>query len=247
MGNGFTFELESLIFYAAAFAVREFAHLHPDLIEPDGRTGVRHIEGPLSVYGDDVILPSGLSGLFASFSAFLGFRVNSKKSFSSGPFRESCGSHYFDGVDCKPIFLKEKLCYVESFYKLGNSVRMLAHRYGFNRSCDVRFLDCWNRLVNRVPEPLLLRTPQSAGDVGFVSNFDEASPSRAKHGIEGFWYVALSTTAVMRQAEHDGLLLARLWSAPPLALKNDWALRGRAKRLVVRSLVVRWYDLGPWE
>jgi len=93
MGNGFTFELESLIFFAAASAVQEYLHL----------------DGEISVFGDDVILDVRGYPMFAEYSAFLGFRVNLQKSFSSGGFRESCGSHYFSGVDCKPVFLKERL------------------------------------------------------------------------------------------------------------------------------------------
>ncbi len=232
MGNGFTFELESLIFFAAASAVAEYLGLSGDNI---------------SVFGDDVILPASAFDLFSSFSAFLGFRVNQTKSFSSGPFRESCGSFYYGGINCKPLFFKKRLSNVESLYKLANALRILAHRYGFGRSCDVRFRDCWSAIVLRIPEPLRLRVPLEAGDSGLISNFDEATPARARYGIEGYYYRQLASAGVTTDVEDEALLCARLWQrSAVLGYGNSYTLRGRSKRLVVQTLCWRWYDLGGW-
>jgi len=236
MGNGFTFELESLIFFAAAQATVEYLREHEHL----------GISSEISVFGDDVIIPNQAFDLFAEFSRFLGFRVNPDKSFHTGYFRESCGSFYFSGVDCKPLFLKEKLGNVESLYKLANGIRLLAHRYGFNRSCDARFLDCWTAIYLWIPEPLRLRVPRDAGDTGLVSNFDEACPSRARYGIEGYYYRALARTSVKDKSEVEAVLLARLWQPSTEEHGNTYALRGRSQRFVANSLVPRWYDLGEW-
>lgn len=240
MGNGFTFELESLIFYAAASACVEYQKLTsgPENTLP----GVFWV----NVFGDDVIIPVHAYDLFASFSEFLGFRVNRSKSFHSGYFRESCGSHYFDGLVCKPVFLKERLRHVEDFFKLANAVRHLAHRYGFNRNCDDRFLACWRYLHDRVPEPLRFKVPSSAGDTGFVSNFDEACPARARYGIEGFYYRALTAVGVSRRGDGAALILTRLWARSTREYGNSYTLRGRARRSISDSLVARWYNLGPW-
>lgn len=268
MGNAFTFELESLIFFAASLAVLEFQGVPANMEE-------------LSVFGDDVIIPSDSFDLYSSYCDFLGFKVNKTKSFSSGCFRESCGSHFFDGVSCKPIFLKERLSHVESLYKLANAVRSLAHRHNNYRGCDSRFMDCWHNLLRRVPEPLRFRTPFTAGDVGFSSNFDESTPSRARYGIEGYFYRALSNTAITRSTEHPDLILARLWqlesikraenqhsrvrsagnyasyairedsrrfrAGGDLSHENTYDLRGRTRRVLTNPLVAQWYDLGPWE
>lgn len=263
MGNGFTFELESLIFFAAASAVNEYL----------GQ------DGTISVYGDDVILPSSSVQQYAEFCAFLGFRVNSSKSFSSGCFRESCGSHYYSGVDCKPIFLKEKLSNVESVYKLANNIRRLAHRYGHLDFCDNRFGGCWSHLVSGCPEPLRFMVPLSAGDVGFVSNLDESGATRARYGIEGYFYPALASLGVTRRGDGQGLILAQLrrlgppslvgldgccrresllrFRLPPrirdyllrpdiIASGESYTLRGRVRRTITRALVAQWYNLGPW-
>jgi hypothetical protein len=212
MGNGFTFELESLIFFAAAQAVQEYLeHENPD----------RDASGPISVYGDDVILPRRCYELFSSFSAFLGFTVNNDKSFSTSYFRESCGAHYFDGVDCKPIFLKERLRNASSVYKLANSVRWLAHRRNTYYGCDSSLRNCWANLFRRVPKPLRLRIPVGKGEGGFIGNFDEATPTAARNGIEGFLFKQLIEVGVSTEFEELGLLLAQLRALPSSDAYSD--------------------------
>lgn len=63
MGNGYTFELESLIFYAVARATQEI-------------TGFR---GPISVYGDDLIIPSAISRVIAKRSKVLAISSTRRK------------------------------------------------------------------------------------------------------------------------------------------------------------------------
>lgn len=93
MGNGFTFEAESIIFYAIGAACSErsklpFAHLY------------------VSIHGDDLIVPSDvISDVRAAYNA-AGVVVNETKSFSEGPFRESCGGHWFNGTAVKPFYVK---------------------------------------------------------------------------------------------------------------------------------------------
>lgn len=91
MGNGFTFELESLIFWALARSIMYFSG----------------IKGKLSVYGDDIIVPSAIAPRLMRTFSYFGFKVNSKKSYWTGPFRESCGKHYHRGYDISPFFVRE--------------------------------------------------------------------------------------------------------------------------------------------
>lgn len=91
MGNGFTFELESLLFWALARAIAFYSNT----------------KGTISVYGDDIIVPCSIAPRLARVFAWLGFKVNSKKSFWTGKFRESCGKHYYCGCDVTPFYLRE--------------------------------------------------------------------------------------------------------------------------------------------
>lgn len=90
MGNGFTFELESLIFWALVHSVKKLSG----------------IKGTVSVYGDDIIAPSRLVPRLSRVFSWFGFTVNLEKSFWKGDFRESCGKHYYRGWDVTPFFIR---------------------------------------------------------------------------------------------------------------------------------------------
>lgn len=94
MGNGYTFELESLIFYALSLAVCD--HLHVKTQD-------------VSVFGDDIIVPTTAYALLADVLRYCGFSVNLEKSFSSGAFRESCGADYLSGFSVRPFYLKTRV------------------------------------------------------------------------------------------------------------------------------------------
>jgi len=93
MGNGFTFELESLLFYAITRVVAR-------------RSGIK---GRISVYGDDIICHRKIVPRLTRLFAWLGFRVNQKKTNYVGPFRESCGKHYHRGHDITPFYIRREV------------------------------------------------------------------------------------------------------------------------------------------
>lgn len=107
MGNGFTFELESLLFYVLARATAYF----------------RGVPGVISVYGDDIICPTELYDDLVWVLGYMGFQVNTEKSFSSGPFRESCGGHYYNGYDITPFYLRGPLSTVVDIIHIANQLR----------------------------------------------------------------------------------------------------------------------------
>lgn len=232
MGNGFTFQLETLIFYAIAFATCEYLGLDT---------------ADVSAYGDDVIIPSGALSLFHQACSFYGFTVNLKKSHSGlSPFRESCGSHWYKGSDVKPPLQKEVLTDVPSVYRMANRIRLYAHRRWNYSACDARFASCFYRLVNLVPRAFRFKVSAQLGDVGFISNFDEARPTRARRYIEGYFCRALVDRALTNTVDYEGLLLARLHKGSDRELNNNVALSGRTRKAVKLILVSQWYDLGPW-
>lgn len=271
MGNGFTFQLESLIFFAVAYCCTEYLHQDLSLV---------------SAYGDDVLLPSVCFELFREMLEFYGFRLNGKKSHFDSPFRESCGAHYYSGVDVKPIYLKDRMVSVLSVFRLANAIRRLAHRRNSIFGCDARFRRVFELLVHSVPSALRLRIPEGYGDGGFIGNLDESTPSRARFGIEGYHYNCVTEPGKTRYDTTDGYLLAALWKLPDLAIEkwsyraalqlllargnlsrksrtrfqaiaslpfetsssgsNKITMTGRTRVRVAKSLVPQWYDLGPW-
>lgn len=87
MGIGFTFPLQTLLFYAIIRAVQI---LHGS-------------DGLVSVYGDDLIYPRQIHDYVVFVLSKLGFQLNLDKTFVDLPFRESCGADYFKGVDVRPF------------------------------------------------------------------------------------------------------------------------------------------------
>ncbi len=87
MGNGFTFPLETLIFWSLA-------------------ASCCNSDEDATAYGDDLIVPSDRYPLLVEVLVAAGFVVNQAKSYHTGPFRESCGKDYFSGTDVRPIYAK---------------------------------------------------------------------------------------------------------------------------------------------
>lgn len=112
MGNGFTFELETLLFYALALAV-------------SGKGDRWRV----SVYGDDIIVPSSAANQLECILAEAGFQTNVDKSFIDGPFRESCGGHYWQGSDVTPFYLRQSPRHQGDVIVLGNHLTEWASRF----------------------------------------------------------------------------------------------------------------------
>jgi hypothetical protein len=100
MGNGFTFPLQTLLFSAVVASAFKLHGLHAKW-----RSWV--CERNASVFGDDIIVDKRVYRTVLRGLHLLGFVVNESKSFVEGPFRESCGADYFNGVNVRPVYLKQ--------------------------------------------------------------------------------------------------------------------------------------------
>lgn len=96
MGNGFTFPLMTLIIVALIYAYR-CRNGGPSLYVDWTDT---------CVFGDDVIVPTHEYAGVCEILTSAGFVINTDKSFSEGPFRESCGGDYYLGRDVTPFYVK---------------------------------------------------------------------------------------------------------------------------------------------
>lgn len=232
MGNGYTFELESLIFVAAAEACHDYLGLAYD---------------DISVHGDDITINTEAYDLYRHFCEFLGFRVNEQKSFSSGYFRESCGAYFYDGSDVKPYFLKEKSNDAKSIFRLANGVTSVAHRY---RNCDgrdIRLLPLHRYLINQLPTDLRLWGAVIQGDVCIHVDFDECAPTIAENGHEGYLVPALLDIPVSLETTSPAVLLARLWyPSRDMAYNNKSNLRVVTRTSCKLVFVHQWYNHGAW-
>lgn len=181
MGNATTFESESTIFYAIAWACMKYAGATP---LPSKN---------LSVFGDDVILPIENVDLFKEVTRAIGFKVNEDKSYVSGQFRESCGVDSFMGYDVTP-FKIESLKGRQDVYKTANQLLKIIEKLlplpnsdGLSGERVARLWDLHGRVVGSIPRHLRFTIPANAGDGGFHAPFDVAVPKRAGRQIDG-WY-----------------------------------------------------------
>lgn len=126
MGNAYTFELESLIFYALCSAAQE------DL--PDQFT---------AVYGDDIVVPATSYDVVVACLEACGFAINSSKSYKDGLYFESCGRHYFDGSDVTPIYQKEVVSDTAQAIRLANRILRCSLRMGGGTRCSLFLRSTW--------------------------------------------------------------------------------------------------------
>jgi len=257
MGNGCTFELETLIFWSLAVSCVKLLDLDTSLVR---------------VYGDDIIVPSEAYDLLVEALTFFGFSVNNAKSFREGPFRESCGKDFYDGHGVRPFFQKENLDGIETLFRTANGLRRKAYERGHEVSCDSLLYPPWSRIVRAVPHSVAqnLRVPAHAGDSdGFCSNWDESQASsfvisndRGWEGVSGLRFQA--TPVMVRQPSnflgviaamlyrlkdgrtHQGAEVERLLfpggsepSSPRQGRDYEYQLRSKA-------FYGPWSDFGPW-
>lgn len=193
MGNGYTFELETLIFWAIAQTC-----IHPfDIWEKDES---------VCVYGDDIVIPTQFYGLLCSRLLEAGFTPNPDKSWADGPYRESCGKHYYAGADITPFYVRKPVRSLDRLFLAHNNV----HRWGERTGVPVT--EVLTSLRNLAPaqwrEP---RLPDGFGDGAFIGHVDELRLDSHRYGWE-FWTVrALSRSSTeLCDDLPDGQLMASL-------------------------------------
>lgn len=231
MGNGYTFELESLIFAAITFACVP--------VEERDQT---------AIYGDDIILPAVYSRPLIETLNFLGLKVNDKKSFLAGSFFESCGADWFQGQNVRPFFLRKnrdnKIPYP---MQIANSLRLYALRRG-KYFCDSRYRKLWLELFLQTSSFYRrLKVPTQAGDTGFIVSRQESRSSRPAGGLEGWIVLTVNVQPIRRSSSSVGFFLSRLavcgtpWILPS---RGREPVRGRLGKPQAKKVLVSYWDSG---
>jgi len=107
MGSALTFPVEAICFYMISLAALVSSRR---LFRSDGRPkslkDYEQARKSVLVFGDDIIVPTDVVEEVTKYLGAFGLKVNSKKSFFSGSFRESCGHDYFKGTFITPVYLR---------------------------------------------------------------------------------------------------------------------------------------------
>jgi len=164
MGNGFTFELETMIFLALVLSVCEYQD---------------EFAGLVTVFGDDIIAPMAICPLLFDLFSYCGFKVNHDKTHTSGRFRESCGADYFEGSEVRPFYLKRELKTNRALMFLRNALLALSQKdcgVGTDVGAVVAFLD--SRVPRVLKENLVGPVKTGLLDNYFWTTWDIAQISR---------------------------------------------------------------------
>lgn len=205
MGNGYTFELETLLFYALCVQFVPHSRL-----------------GDVTVFGDDIIVPQEYAPAVIDALTYLGFEVNTKKSHLAGGFFESCGEHYFFGSNVKPFYcrLRDDPDDPDIPYAVKLANRLRAWSSQLLDGCDARYKPIWDWLVEQAPVRWRnIRVPPVLGDLGFACSMGEAElrrpdgPEAYHFGCEGYFVRSISPTTKDVCKGTLGVLLSALAAA----------------------------------
>lgn len=150
MGNGFTFELETILFLAIGKAMTRLTGGEPSAI---------------SVFGDDIICRTSDSSAVLSALSFCGFTPNKRKTYVDGEFRESCGGDFFRGQAVRPYFLKDIPDENTRLIGIANGLRRLSYNLGCSQPRWPPVARSWLKAIGYLPARLrLIRGPEEFGD-----------------------------------------------------------------------------------
>lgn len=184
MGNGFTFELETLLFATLCEAA-----------------GCKFIQ----VFGDDILIERERAETVVKWLVTFGHKINEAKSFIDGPFRESCGGDYFEGMDVRPVFPDKDPCEPHEWIALHNQL-VRAEKLGFTTRRARRLC------VESIPKRLRNFGPERLGDVvlhGPPSSWRPVTHKVAGHDMYYGW-VPVNAHIPWKHFPDWGRLLYRL-------------------------------------
>lgn len=215
MGNGFTFELETLLFAAMAKAIGS---------------------SRFSVYGDDIIVESEKAADMSALLRYLGFSLNEKKTFVDGWFRESCGGDFLMGEWVRPFHLEEVPTEPIHWVRIHN--KLFRFTAGLCEEPTNPFYKVWLHIRDQIPAHIVrtCRGPVSLGDevlhsrepiVKVVDGNDYIACSRliptsrviplkyfSSHAILAYALLGGDSAGPTPRGEPDGYHVRR-WRPPP--------------------------------
>lgn len=167
MGSATCFPVEAMVFLTICFV-----GIERTLNRPLRKSDISRYMRRVRVYGDDIIVPvKTVRSVVESLEDF-GLRVNSKKSFWTGRFRESCGRDYYGGEDVTVTYcrrmLPERLSNVAEMVS-AVSLRNQLYKAGFWRGAA--FLD--EHLRRLAPLPNVNETSPVLGRQSFLGYTSE--------------------------------------------------------------------------
>lgn len=162
MGSALCFPFEAAVFLTAIFL-----GIEKELMQPMTRKLIKSFHGKVRVFGDDIIVPKEYTRSVVDSLESFGFKVNQRKSFWNGKFRESCGKEYYNGHDVSITRVRRLLPKQRKHVEEMESTvafRNLAYKSGLWST--VRFLDDY--IERLIPFPAVEETSPGLGKFSYL-------------------------------------------------------------------------------
>lgn len=209
-GTGTTFPVQSLVFLIIAIAA--------SIRGPINMASILRLRGTVRVYGDDIIIPTHGYEDLNMLMATLGLKVNEKKSFTNGFYRESCGTNAFRGYDVTPV--------KPQVFSPDNPSDVVALVDESNNLFKKGYWHAANALLSNVPNYAMRRlrivgpgSPGTPGLYSFIGCAESHLRRRWNDALQRREVLTFAYNTKARRAQRDGY--ARLVDFSTMAY-NPW-------------------------
>lgn len=232
MGNALTFPVQSITFALLAICAILYCQgrSRPSLWD------VRRTARQVRVYGDDIIVPSNYAHQVADWIESFGLKVNRKKSFLEGNFRESCGLDAFRGYDVTPLYIKDDPAFVKDPSALAGFVA------ASNQAWLMGLYGLSNELRGIVEDTLRSNLPllsRSSGALGWHSRVDASDVQRWNTDLQRLEVRAPVLVSQMKKDRIDGNALLLKFFLTPL-IERCKGHSNRSVRRFFSRIAWRW-------
>jgi hypothetical protein len=225
MGNGFTFALMTMLFAALVKAIY-------NLSDVKAENGINY-----GVFGDDIIIATEHVETLNTALSSAGFTVNESKSYTTGPFRESCGGDFYSGHDVRGVYIKE-FTHETHCYSAFNRLHFWSVKHNYPLCKTLRYL---KTLVEFRPVPYDVGV-----DAGFIVTRGELTSPKFDSNGAIYYHALQNQPTVIRDCSdkfmnHHGGLISFLGG---YVRNNKMALRPKdLNYIVVKGVTPLWDNI----
>lgn len=139
MGSGVCFPIMAIVHWALVRSIISLSSLEDS----------SNLAKQVYVYGDDIIFPAQATEAVYTYLPYFGMKINTDKSFSCGPFRESCGIHAYNGVDVTPVYVNHVTSFNQSRNDTTTLLSLIAKESLFFNKGFLNTSQCIQKLVTK--------------------------------------------------------------------------------------------------
>jgi len=198
MGNALTFPVQSICFAVTCIAaILDVGGQQPTYWNV--RRAARHIR----VFGDDIIISKRYAHQCVDWLHAVGLKVNVKKSFLEGNFKESCGVDAFRGVDITPLYISHRPDATVA------TPELIANYVSLSNLSWLRGLYSFSNSLREVVEDLLRKrlplVSRRSGALGWHSRVDAMNPHKWDRSTHQFRTRTFAIAPLKRKDELHGM------------------------------------------